>query len=264
MATPEPNTTSASSCARSAAAPRSCARPRRPSCAASGRRVQREALVTMRAMIDHYLERLDEYESRSRAAPTRRGDPDRHELPEPAAPRTPTGRGSACPAARRCRRLPELRRREPAAAKFCIECGTALAGAPAAPAPAAEQPPEERRKATILFADLSGYTAVSERLDPERMKSLVDRALRRLGDEIERYGGHDRQVHRRQRDGRLRRPDRPRGRSRARGARRPRDAGGDGRDQRADRRRRRRRASSCGSGSTRARSWRGGSATATR
>ncbi len=27
--------------------------------------VQREALVTMRAMIDHYLERLDEYEGRT-------------------------------------------------------------------------------------------------------------------------------------------------------------------------------------------------------
>ena len=50
-------------------------------------------------------------------------------------------------------------------------------------------PPEERRKATIIFADLSGYTAVSERLDPERIKSLVDRTLRRLGEEIERYGG---------------------------------------------------------------------------
>jgi hypothetical protein len=28
--------------------------------------VQREALVTLRAMIDHYLERLDEYESAER------------------------------------------------------------------------------------------------------------------------------------------------------------------------------------------------------
>ncbi len=28
--------------------------------------VQREALVTMRAMIDHYLERLDEYEAAGR------------------------------------------------------------------------------------------------------------------------------------------------------------------------------------------------------
>ena len=75
----------------------------------------------------------------------------------------------------------------PAAAKFCIECGTPLAGQ--APEAAADVLPEERRKATIVFADLSGYTAVSERLDPERIKSMVDRALRRLGSEIERYGG---------------------------------------------------------------------------
>jgi class 3 adenylate cyclase len=78
----------------------------------------------------------------------------------------------------------------PAEAKFCIECGGSLTGRPPASATAADdQPPEERRKATIVFADLSGYTAVSERLDPERIKSMVDRALRRLGDEIERYGG---------------------------------------------------------------------------
>ncbi len=78
----------------------------------------------------------------------------------------------------------------PPGAKFCIECGTALGGTAAAPAPADDSaPPEERRTATIIFADLSGYTAVSERLDPERIKSLVDRTLRRLGEEIERYGG---------------------------------------------------------------------------
>jgi class 3 adenylate cyclase len=79
----------------------------------------------------------------------------------------------------------------PPGAKFCIECGTGFdaTAAPAAPAARDEEHPEERRTATILFADLSGYTAVSERLDPERAKSMVDRALRRLGDEIERYGG---------------------------------------------------------------------------
>jgi len=80
----------------------------------------------------------------------------------------------------------------PPGAKFCIECGTGL-GAPAPATPAApdagQPPPEERRQATVLFADLSGYTAVSERLDPERTKSLVDRALRRLGAEVERHGG---------------------------------------------------------------------------
>ena len=41
--------------------------------------------------------------------------------------------------------------------------------------------PEERRQVTVVFADLSGYTAVAERMDPEAVKSLVDRSLRRLG-----------------------------------------------------------------------------------
>jgi class 3 adenylate cyclase/tetratricopeptide (TPR) repeat protein len=50
-------------------------------------------------------------------------------------------------------------------------------------------PPEERRQVTVLFADLSGYTAFAERMDPETVKSLVDRALMRLGQEVERYGG---------------------------------------------------------------------------
>ena len=67
----------------------------------------------------------------------------------------------------------------PAGAKFCMECGSDLAsGASAARARErsdAEAPPEERRQATVLFADLSGYTAVAERMDPEAVKALVDR-----------------------------------------------------------------------------------------
>ncbi|CAN5194877.1 adenylate/guanylate cyclase domain-containing protein [soil metagenome] len=78
----------------------------------------------------------------------------------------------------------------PAGAKFCTECGGSLSGAKPQPAPA-ERPilPEERRKATVLFADLSGYTAVAERMDPEVLKSMVDRALRRLSEEVIRFGG---------------------------------------------------------------------------
>ena len=49
--------------------------------------------------------------------------------------------------------------------------------------------PEERRQVTVVFADLSGYTAVAERMDPEAGKGLVERCLRRLGDEVERFGG---------------------------------------------------------------------------
>lgn len=95
--------------------------------------------------------------------------------------------GTPLPAA-----CPSCGAENPAGAKFCIQCGSGLdaEAAPRPPQPAAEEPPpEERRKATVIFADLSGYTAVSERLDPERIKSLVGRALRRLGEEVERHGG---------------------------------------------------------------------------
>ena len=87
-----------------------------------------------------------------------------------AVPRTPGARSSAWSAGPR---------------------SPATASAPAARggARAAEAPPEERRQATILFADLSGYTAAAERMDPEAVKALVDRTLRRLGEEIERFGG---------------------------------------------------------------------------
>ena len=90
-------------------------------------------------------------------------------------------------------RCPSCGEPVPADARFCPHCGTPLqAGAtPPAPAPAvAEAPPaEERRQVTVLFADLSGYTAVAERMDPESVKALVDRSLRRLGEEVERFGG---------------------------------------------------------------------------
>src|SRR3954470_14599106 len=79
----------------------------------------------------------------------------------------------------------------PPQARFCMECGTPFDSAQAtAPAPApAATPPEERRQVTVLLADLSGYTAVSERMDPERVKALVDSALRRLAQEVDRFGG---------------------------------------------------------------------------
>src|SRR3954471_17483971 len=88
------------------------------------------------------------------------------------------------------RACPNCGESAPPQARFCMSCGTAIeaTGAVAAERPA-EPPPEERRQVTVLFADLSGYTAVAERMDPETVKTLVDGALRRLGQEVERYGG---------------------------------------------------------------------------
>ena len=91
------------------------------------------------------------------------------------------------------RRCPSCGEPAPPEARFCMSCGASLTSA--APAPTAPAPPpprrpaEERRQVTVLFADLSGYTAVAERLDPEALKSMIEGFLRRLGEEVERYGG---------------------------------------------------------------------------
>src|SRR5215218_8923548 len=74
----------------------------------------------------------------------------------------------------------------PPEARFCMSCGEPLGEPAVRPR---ERPPEERRQVTVLFADLSGYTSVAERMDPEAVKALIDRVLLRLGEEVERYGG---------------------------------------------------------------------------
>src|SRR5438874_7956914 len=103
------------------------------------------------------------------------------------------------PLARSC---PSCGAEAPAQARLCPDCGSALDQA-AAPAPGkattpqqagappeAAAPSEERRTVTVLFADLSGYTSVAERLDHETVKALTDRCLTRLAGEVERFGGH--------------------------------------------------------------------------
>ncbi|HWX73717.1 MAG TPA: adenylate/guanylate cyclase domain-containing protein, partial [Solirubrobacteraceae bacterium] len=78
----------------------------------------------------------------------------------------------------------------PLAARFCMSCGAALEeGTGQAPARSDADPSEERRTVTVLFADLSGYTAVAERLDHETVKALTERCLTRLAGEVERFGG---------------------------------------------------------------------------
>ncbi len=48
----------------------------------------------------------------------------------------------------------------------------------------------ERRQATILFADITGFTAMSERLDPEEVTAIVDRCFRMLETAVRAEGGH--------------------------------------------------------------------------
>jgi class 3 adenylate cyclase/tetratricopeptide (TPR) repeat protein len=102
--------------------------------------------------------------------------------------------------------------------KFCGECGQALGAAPAAPAPAAAAAPPapdrfaspqtytpkhlaekilstksaiegERKQVTVVFTDVSGFTAMSERLDPEEVHGIMDRAFEVILEAVHRYEG---------------------------------------------------------------------------
>ena len=74
--------------------------------------------------------------------------------------------------------------------KFCGECGKALgAQAPSQTAATPQAPAAERRLVSVLFADLVGFTTLSESRDAEDVRELLSRyfdTCRRL---IELYGG---------------------------------------------------------------------------
>jgi predicted ATPase/class 3 adenylate cyclase len=61
---------------------------------------------------------------------------------------------------------------------FCVDCGERLeegAASPAVRAAPAEAPVAERRLVTVLFADLVGFTALSEKRDSEEVRELLSR-----------------------------------------------------------------------------------------
>jgi len=55
--------------------------------------------------------------------------------------------------------------------------------------PSNEQPASQRKQATVIFADLSGFTAMSENLDPEQVREIVNRYFEGLSAAVRRYEG---------------------------------------------------------------------------
>ncbi|MGZ4213952.1 MAG: adenylate/guanylate cyclase domain-containing protein, partial [Actinomycetota bacterium] len=72
-------------------------------------------------------------------------------------------------------------------AKFCGECGAALVEQPAAAAPAPRT--AERRLVSVLFADLVGFTSLSESRDAEDTRELLTRYFDECARLVSRYGG---------------------------------------------------------------------------
>src|SRR5262249_20740276 len=93
--------------------------------------------------------------------------------------------------------------------KFCHQCGTALGSAVKASPPDVESAPRaytpkhladkilasrsavegERKQVTVLFVDVSGFTSLASRLDPEEVHSLMTRAFELMLAEVHRYEG---------------------------------------------------------------------------
>jgi class 3 adenylate cyclase len=76
----------------------------------------------------------------------------------------------------------------PISAKFCDECGQRL-GEVAEAKKAAPEAEGERKHVTVVFSDLSGYTAMSERLDPEDVKEITGRIFTQISQVITKYEG---------------------------------------------------------------------------
>ncbi len=69
----------------------------------------------------------------------------------------------------------------PEGARFCLQCGSPLAEAPAVR--------EERKVVSIVFCDLVGSTARAEQLDPEDVRALLSAYHGRVRAILEHYGG---------------------------------------------------------------------------
>jgi class 3 adenylate cyclase len=66
-------------------------------------------------------------------------------------------------------------------ARFCDSCGAPLAEAPA--------PREVRKTVTVLFCDVTGSTALGERIDPESLRAVMARYFETAKAVVERHGG---------------------------------------------------------------------------
>ncbi len=107
---------------------------------------------------------------------------------------------------------PNCNQLNPQSSKFCNECGTRLLEpddstsqdaseseieepvgpqiTEPGPAPENTCAEGERKYATVLFSDLSGYTAMSEELDLEEVKSIMGRIFGEVAQVVAKYDGH--------------------------------------------------------------------------
>ncbi len=78
----------------------------------------------------------------------------------------------------------------PESARFCSNCGAALKRGAEATGAKDERPYAERRQLTVLFSDLVGSTALSERLDPEDFREILREYQAACSSVVRLYDGY--------------------------------------------------------------------------
>ena len=79
--------------------------------------------------------------------------------------------------------------------KFCDECGHDFTKTSVITPQPIETPPkptitdQERKYVTVLFSDMSGYTAMTEKLDPEEVKEIMGQVFGEIAQIVVRYEG---------------------------------------------------------------------------
>ncbi|MFN2302955.1 MAG: adenylate/guanylate cyclase domain-containing protein, partial [Anaerolineales bacterium] len=83
---------------------------------------------------------------------------------------------------------PECKLEIPEDSKFCKECGHHLVNALFTDETKSLKK-SERKHVTVLFSDMSGYTAMTERIDPEEVKEIMSLIFGKITDIIRDYDG---------------------------------------------------------------------------
>lgn len=84
-------------------------------------------------------------------------------------------------------KCPQCNKALPLLSKFCDDCGQRLeVSLVKPPIPRTDS---ERKNVTVLFSDMSGYTAMTEKLDPEEVKEIMGRVFGEIAQVVVRYEG---------------------------------------------------------------------------
>jgi hypothetical protein len=72
--------------------------------------------------------------------------------------------------------------------KFCGDCGQRLEEHP--PKEESISPSDSERKyVTVLFSDMSGYTTMTEKIDPEEVKEIMGKVFGEISKLVAKYDG---------------------------------------------------------------------------